>query len=770
MLKRFKILGWAFLAVGMVQSASAFSFYGPPEVWQTGALGYDGAIHYQDAPHNIGEEYRWNVPILYYTCDQSFLDFFGTKGQTEIDAAMAMINAPLANGVSSWSADLSEFPLEATQINYTAQALHLYDIRSFVFSLLVGHLSLTDPQAFTWTLRQRIPAPNCPNIDYSVVKRNFDPISWTPSVYVNGVLFTYWIDEFCPVVSAAITVPTPVDTAASQYTAVASFGLSYGNYYTSLTRDDAGGLRYLMYTNNVNLESSGGLGTTTYVTNNAASQLLYTSNLLSFAGVALSNSDLQLSALYPDAVFATPATSYLTNVYTTNIVGYTTNYPIDPIGTLPHLAFTTNVTRSVQPAYNHSYANLFIPEFVNGAWTLVQVSDISTLKRPAYATLQTINVSSGNTPFAAIGSTNIWTNTTSKVFITNAISGEFFFLPTNLCSLQILANQLTFTNSYTNIILSATNSAATNGVLSGGGGGTNAVGSTNVAYISQNLITYSTNHVFVVFPVTCPAGVISARQGMDKMQFVRRDYDSLINRYWTPITNTWSAVSVTNNTYFRETITRVIAQPDMLFTASDSVDTGTSLWRINPVFDTNGIPAFVEGVLDGPGTILPPGTGGAIIAYNFNKSAPIYQNFGPISMDEATAIMGYVWGSFDGTTNAPTIYPDATSLSNYQNSLVMQLFPLTLPGGKVGTPYSFSYVNNSSGVAYVSQFSGAGGQTPYTFSVTPGFVLPAGLTLQNDGTVGGSPTVANVYSFSIRMTDFGARYIDVPYTITVTPP
>jgi hypothetical protein len=31
-------------------------------------------------PMNLGEEYRWNMPTLYYAVDQSFLDYFGSNG------------------------------------------------------------------------------------------------------------------------------------------------------------------------------------------------------------------------------------------------------------------------------------------------------------------------------------------------------------------------------------------------------------------------------------------------------------------------------------------------------------------------------------------------------------------------------------------------------------------------------------------------------------------------------------------------------------------
>src|SRR5206468_769402 len=80
------------------------------------------------APHNLGEEYRWSVPILYYTYDPSFLDYFGAVGAAQVDSAFAILNN-LTN-VSSYSTELSEFPLDEARVNYTARALHLFDLKS----------------------------------------------------------------------------------------------------------------------------------------------------------------------------------------------------------------------------------------------------------------------------------------------------------------------------------------------------------------------------------------------------------------------------------------------------------------------------------------------------------------------------------------------------------------------------------------------------------------------------------------------------------------
>src|SRR5256712_7661785 len=111
---------------------------------------------------------------------------------------MAILNG-LTN-VSSYSADLSEVPQEALRINFRAQALGLFDLKSAALHVLVEQLGLADPVRYTWCLRARILPTGlmCPEYVYTVIKRNFDPVTLEPSSYVNGTLYTYRIIEFCP--------------------------------------------------------------------------------------------------------------------------------------------------------------------------------------------------------------------------------------------------------------------------------------------------------------------------------------------------------------------------------------------------------------------------------------------------------------------------------------------------------------------------------------------------------------------------------------------
>jgi len=133
-------------------------------------------------------------------------------------------------------------------------------MKSHVLGVMIGQLGLTSPERFTWTLRNRFVGPTA--VYYTVIKRNFDPVTFNPSSYVNGVLYTYSIGEFTAPAAFADAVETPADPLAFPFTAVASVmdgywagALGAGDFLTGLTRDDVAGLRYLYRPSNYNIEN-----------------------------------------------------------------------------------------------------------------------------------------------------------------------------------------------------------------------------------------------------------------------------------------------------------------------------------------------------------------------------------------------------------------------------------------------------------------------------------------------------------------------------------
>ncbi len=256
----------ALAVAGAVQSAPAFSLLGPYEAYQVAEIGYNPFGFDIGGPMNLGEEYRWNIRTITYGFDESFLNYFGQRGVDEINKAFAILNNLPA--FSSMSSNLAEFPTDTRRSNYRASALRLQDLKSATLGMMTEELGLASPERYAWTLRDRRVIGNVPY--YLVIKRNFDPVTWAPSSYVNGVLYTYAILLISDP-PAWDAVEIPVDPLAFGFTAVASDigslittasgtgatgpGLGWGEFYVGLTRDDVGGLRYLYRPNNYNVEN-----------------------------------------------------------------------------------------------------------------------------------------------------------------------------------------------------------------------------------------------------------------------------------------------------------------------------------------------------------------------------------------------------------------------------------------------------------------------------------------------------------------------------------
>lgn len=749
------------VGLGLLQSSQAFVLIGPPPAGGSDPDGYQQpeiAYFLQGdigGPKNLGEEYRWNTPNLFYAFDSIFLDYFGSNGVVAVEQAITVLNG--VSNLSAYTPDLYELPLESTRENYLAQALSLVDLKSWAMSMIVEELGLLDPDRFTWCLRDRRPLPNqqCPFMHYDVIKRNFDPATFEPTSYVNGTLLSYSIFEICtgdnPLADA---LEFPVDPLAFTRTAVATGIFRFGSFYTDLTRDDVGGFRYLMRTNNMNWEAVSTDSTQIY-TNRNSFQLLFTSNLALLANQALTNSAGALQALYPNLVIS-DSVAFFTNVVTTNVSAYFTNLPWSPYGSPPTLVYVTTKTTNVATYYKHTFANVL----TNTYYTQGRI------------TRQTTRVE--NCLYAPPGV--LCTNVTSQsVLLTNIVMGDYFILPTDSCGVSIVATQLTTVTATTNLIVQATNTITDP---------TNGAG----FQFSESVVTYFTNKVFVINPVECLTDTIALRQGMDKFRFIRANYDSLLGRFFQPITNRYSLMAVTNSTPVLQTFERVVVRPDFLFSAEERM-TPDEAWhgvgfRTTPSYNTDNIlnPASVAG----PGTMQAP------ITIDFNKVGPLLVNQGPDFLDEASAITNFVWGSFDGSTNPPVIYPSGASIVNLENQVLIHISTVTtftnttlmtgtevfdagttLPAGTVNEAYPRPHAPRPESYPVAVALTATGGTPPYNWDRAPGSPgLPPGLHLNPDGTIVGTPAPGSAgftYDIVVRLTDSAARYVDKPYAITIGP-
>ena len=115
---------------------------------------------------------------------------------------------------------------------------------------------------------------------------------------------------------------------------------------------------------------------------------------------------------------------------------------------------------------------------------------------------------------------------------------------------------------------------------------------------------------------------------------------------------------------------------------------------------------------------------------------------------------------------------------------VPTLVPLTLQAQKItslwGTPVPEGQIQQEpalvgegsaavQGESFFQQLPAAGGIPPYTWSLVSGN-LPAGLTLDANGTISGTPTTEGGFTFSVAVSDSEGASDSVQHSITVVPP
>lgn len=714
-----------------MQFSGAFALLGPFESWQVDELGYGEPLYPGDlgGPHNLGEEFRWNTPVLFYSYDGSFLDYFGSNGVVAVDQAMAVFNG-LTN-VSSYSAGLTEFPLESKRVNHRALALGLRDLKSTAMQLVLEEMAVAQAERFTWTLRVRSSPPNteCPVFVYLVAKRNFDPVTLEPSAYVNGTLYSYQIIEYCPAdIDAADAEEFGVDPLSDTFTSVSSKSITAGQFYTGLTRDDVGALRYMLRTNNMNFEAPppGSVQLSGFVGNVDPSQqfLLISSNLSLLIQQARTNNAAALQALYPGLQIVSTTIGF-TNMPVATPFAYFTNYPTSPAGFPATLVVGTTWTTNVMTVYNHTFGNVITNSYFTNSTVSILTTNIVT---PPYAPAGTFAI-----------------EVSLKTVTTNVPSGDFFLLPTNFCGASILYTQFVSVVATTNVQVV---SVVPDGV----------VGAPTDLEFSRSIVTYFTNHYVVANPIICAGSGTNnsiLRQGIERVRFIRRDYDSLLGQFFTTVETNFTAYAVNNSQITPQEFRRTVTAPDFLFLAEDLTGDPTA-WPIlvGIAERTIAFGPVAPGNLAGPGIMDLP------ITITFNKVGPYVLNVGPAFVTEASGTRGFVYGSFDGTTNAPIVYPNGRSIFSMEMQVFMQITTTSLPSGTVGFAYSGGGV----------QLTGSGGTPPYTWSIAAGSAgLPPGLSLSSSGVLSGVPMQAGVYDFALRMTDVGSRSVEMLFTLTINP-
>ena len=294
------------LAIGLllpVQKSNAFVLLGQMDAAEFASGGVD--FNYTDdlgGPKDLKRFFRWNIPMLTYSFDASFMQYFGLEGRDAVIDAFRVVNDFFYNsaydGVSALEFTEHGFRsnYNTALVNQTAENAQVIDIKSLTLGLIVNHLGLGNPHRYAFGIRGMSTNTVGTQINFNVRLRNYDPITEKPTPYINGVQYSYrLIHDADPSVGfqgVANPIPTfadmeefTTDTTGNRWSAVSAitdafygnsaiywtelpslfgFGVYYdglnalgGQYQPrhALTYDDAGGLKYLYRTNNFVYES-----------------------------------------------------------------------------------------------------------------------------------------------------------------------------------------------------------------------------------------------------------------------------------------------------------------------------------------------------------------------------------------------------------------------------------------------------------------------------------------------------------------------------------
>jgi hypothetical protein len=172
-----------------------------------------------------------------------------------------------------------------------------------------------------------------------------------------------------------------------------------------------------------------------------------------------------------------------------------------------------------------------------------------------------------------------------------------------------------------------------------------------------------------------------------------------------------------------------------------------------------------------------PGTLEGSVTFAYNRAGTVFWN-GPFpdtnsflfgeparlytAVNQTTQIPSVLWGSFDGSTNPPVVYPNNLSIQELEGQMIVTISPPppNLPDGTNNVPYYLPGIT----------FSVTGGQPPYTWSLANGTVLPTGLNLDPpSGLLYGLPinNPPGTYDFTVQMNDSAARSLQWNYSITI---
>ena len=651
----------------------------------------------QTVVNNLGEEYRWNSPVLTYSYDESFLNYFGSNGVVAVEKAIKILNSiPPASSIktnyppsSSGENNLWNYPTRPDRFHARAYNNRVLDIKSYALAQLFSFMGLGYPEDSAFQLEFG-----------AVALRNWDPISYGPSKYVNGSLLS-WV-----VMGGTNALPFPIDVTKPVRTLAGSSyhrdpRLSEGKYLVAPTRDDIGGYKYLYRKDNFNIE---GLPPFTYqmVTNqpDLTNPAIFSVDLRWFSkesktNVPASFKQFVLTNQWWGPVYTNlnvpPLLVLKTNVnwemgWTTNVTPYLTNFPWTPVGQPATLVYLTNKYRTFQPSYDYIFGNV--------------ITNIHVPREESKVLYRSWEVTPNAPLWSVVGSVPTTTNYTTTILNDDFPHGEIIILPTtNVVGYHFTEMRFEEVNTLTNILTPTNNLANPGGALPGQGGGLGAGGAavTNFVGVMEDEVWQSTNHAYLAYPIVLQTNALLIG-GIDKVRYVRVQGDSLVTTDYSPSrflnqykfpdlekqTFTYvipnSAVGLTNaalpsfqyevdyvDNGVRKTgkFIKFFTSPDIMITALNGPSILTSGYVPPAVVNNNALNGMWTQNLYGPGVIQP--SGNMVIAFN---KIGIHWDLDPtFFLNEENQAPGWVWGHFDGTTDELMLFPNSQTVLDLEREI-----------------------------------------------------------------------------------------------------
>jgi PKD repeat protein len=122
-------------------------------------------------------------------------------------------------------------------------------------------------------------------------------------------------------------------------------------------------------------------------------------------------------------------------------------------------------------------------------------------------------------------------------------------------------------------------------------------------------------------------------------------------------------------------------------------------------------------------------------------------------------------------SNAGTYYATLVAISQSGPSAIIATQTVTISAcGAITLSPSSPLPGGTVGTAYSQTITASGGTAPYTYAVTAGSLAGSGLSLSSQGTLSGTPTTANTYTFTVTATDNNGCTGSQGYSVTITCP